>query len=102
MIVGYTVYARSDKQKIDIAYNIGLAPVSDVKQTEFPRMKTVMKNFVVYRGVIIACIITGLVLIFLFRSNPGKNFWYGFGMALAMQAVLMIGADYFAEQKGKT
>lgn len=101
MVVGYSVYSRTDKQKADIAYNIGMEPVSYVKQTELPRMKTVMKNFVIYRWVEIAFIITGLVLIFLFRLNADKTFWYGFGIALAIQAVIMLGADYFAEQRGK-
>jgi len=64
-------------------------------------MKTVMKNFVIYRWVEIAFIIAGLVLIFLFRSNPDKSFWYGFGVALAIQAIFMLGADYFAEKRGE-
>lgn len=101
MVVGYSVYSRTDKQKADIAYNIGMEPVNYVKQTELPRMKTVMKNFVIYRWVEIAFIITGLVLIFLFKSNPDKSFWYGFGIALAIQAIIMLGADYFAEKRGK-
>lgn len=101
VVVGYTVYSRTDKQKADIAYNIGMEPVNYVKQTEQPRMKTVMKKFVIYRWVEIAFIITGLVLIFLFRSNPDKSFWYGFGVALAIQAIIMLGADYFAEKRGK-
>ena len=37
-IVGYTVYSRSDRQKTDIAYNIGVDPVSFTKQEELPRM----------------------------------------------------------------
>ena len=101
MVVGYSVYSRTDKQKANIAYNIGMEPVAYVKQTEMPRMKAVMKNFVIYRWVEITFIITGLVLIFLFRSNPDKSFWYGFGIALAIQAVIMLGADYFAEKRGK-
>lgn len=101
IVVGYSVYSRTDKQKADIAYNIGMEPVAYVKQTEQPRMKTVMRNFVIYRWVEIAFIIAGLVLIFLFRSNPDKTFWYGFGVALAIQAIIMLGADYFAEKRGK-
>ena len=100
-VVGYTVYTRTDKQKADVAYNIGMEPAAYVKQTEMPRMKTVMKNFIIYRWVEIILIITGLILIFLYRSNPDKTFWYGFGLALAIQAVIMLGADYFAEQRGK-
>ena len=99
IVVGYTVYSRTDKQQKDIAYNIGIEPVSFVKQTELPRMKKVITNFVVYRWVEIAFIITGIVLIFLFRSNPDKSFWYSFGIALAIQAIIMLGADYFAEKR---
>ena len=101
MVVGYSVYSRTDKQKADIAYNIGMEPVNYVKQTEQPRMKTVLTNFVIYRWVEIAFIIAGIILIFLFRSNPDKSFWYSFGIALAIQAIIMLGADYFAESRGK-
>jgi membrane protein YdbS with pleckstrin-like domain len=101
VVVGYSVYSRTDKQKANTAYNIGMEPVTYVTQTEQPRMKTVMKNFVIYRWVEIAFLITGLVLIFLYRSSPDKSFWYGFGITLALQAVIMLGADYFAEKRGK-
>ena len=79
---------------------MGIEPVSFTKQVELPRMKTVMKNFTIYRWVEVTFILTGLILIFLFRTNPDKTFWYGLGMALAIQAVLMLGADYFAEKRG--
>ena len=101
IVVGYSVYSRTDKQKADIAYNIGMDPVKYVKQTELPRMKTVKNNFIIYRWVEITFIITGVILIFLFRLNPDKPFWYGFGVALALQASIMLGADYFAEKRGK-
>ena len=100
-VVGYTVYSRSDKQKTDVAYNMGMEPTSYVKQHELPRMKTVMKNFVIYRWIEIAFILTGLVLIFLFRTNSDKTFWNGLGITLAIQAAIMLGADYFAEKRGK-
>lgn len=100
-IVGFTIYARTDKQKSDIAYNMGMEPVSFVKQTEMPRMKKVMKSFVLYRWLEIIFIVTGLVLIFVFRLNADKSFWYGLGIALAFQGAFMLGADYFAEKRGK-
>jgi hypothetical protein len=101
IIVGYSVYSRTDKQKANIAYNIGMEPVAYVKQTEQPRMKIVMKNFIIYRWIEIAFIITGIILIFLYRSNPDKSVWYGFGIALTIQAIIMLGADYFAEKRGE-
>ena len=101
IVVGYSVYTKTDKQKAIIAYNIGLEPTVFVKQTEMPRMKTVMKNFIFYRWVEIAFIIAGLVLIFLYKSNVDKAFWYGLGLALTIQAAIMLGADYFAECRGE-
>ena len=65
-------------------------------------MEKVMKSFVIYRWIEIALILGGVVLIFLYRSNPDKSFLRGVGITLALQAVLMLGADYFAEQRGKT
>jgi len=99
-VVGFAVYARSDKQMNEVAYNIGMEPVSYTRTQELPRMETVMKNFVIYRWVEIALIVTGIVLIFLFRANPDRSFWYGLGITLAIQAFLMLGADFFAERRG--
>ena len=100
-VVGYTVYSRTDKQKAVIAYNIGMEPVSYIKHTELLRMKKVMKSFVIYRWLEIAFIVAGLVLVFLFKSNPDKSFWFGLGLTLTIQAAIMLGADYFAEQRGE-
>jgi len=99
--VGFTVYSRSNRQMKDVAYNMGIEPAMYARQTELPRMEKVMKNFVIYRWMEIAFLIAGVLLIFLFRSDPGKAFWYGLGITLAIQAILMLGADFFAEQRGQ-
>lgn len=102
VIVGYTVYSRSDKQRMDVAYNLGTEPVAYAKSTELPRMEKVMKNFVIYRWTEIALALMGIGLFVYFRTNPEKEFWKGLGIALAIQALLMLGADMFAEKRGKT
>lgn len=100
LAVGYTVYARSDKQRMDVAYLLGTEPVQYAKSTELPRMEKVMKNFVIYRWVEIALILAGVILIFLFRSNPDRSLLFGLGIMLAIQASIMLGADSFAEKRG--
>ena len=101
-IVGYTVYARSDRQRMDIAYNIGVEPISFTKTTELPRMENVMKNFAIYRYVEILLALAGLGLFLYFRNDETKMLWKGLGSTLAIQAILMLGADYFAEKRGGT
>jgi len=107
MVVGYSVYSRTDKQQKDIAYNMGMEPVNYIKYTELPRMKTVMKNFVIFRWVEIALALIGIGLFVFFFNTGGcfagsqTSFWKGFGLTLAIQAIIMLGADYFAESRGK-
>ena len=99
--VGYTVYARSDKQRLDIAYQAGTDP-HYISRTEMPRMENVMKNFVIYRYSEIILALAGMALFFIFYNNAGMSFWKGLGCTLAIQALLMLGADHFAEKRGKT
>jgi len=100
-VVGYTVHSRSDTQRMDVAYNIGVEPTIFTKQTELPRMETVMKNFTIYHYVEIFLALAGLGLFLYFRNNETKMFWKGLGLTLAIQALLMLGADYFAEKRGE-
>lgn len=100
LAVGYTVYARSDKQRSTIAYCAGTDP-QFVQGTEMPRMEKVMKNFVIYRYTEIALALAGLGLFFFFLNDPAMEFWKGLGMTLTIQAMVMLGADNFAEKRGK-
>ena len=98
--VGYTVYKRSDGDRKRNVYAYDLNP-SELKGKEIPRMEKVNKNFLLFRWIEIALLIAGIVLIFLYRSNADKTFLYGLGLGLAIQAFLMLGADYFAEARAR-
>ena len=98
-IVGFTVYKRSDEDRIRNVYALGINP-GELKQKELPRMEVVMKNFVLYRYVEIALALLGIALFFYFNSKEAQLFWKGFGMALAIMALLALTADYFAEKRG--
>jgi len=97
-IAGYTVYSRSDTQRIENVYAFDMNP-GHLKDNEFPRMQKVMKNFVVYRTVQIALLVLGVGLIFLYRELPEKSLLYGIGITLTIQSVLMFTADYFAAKR---
>ncbi|MFM9984145.1 MAG: hypothetical protein ACKVOK_02885 [Flavobacteriales bacterium] len=100
LTVGITVYRRSDQQRIDNVYCYDLDPAK-LRQEEVPRMIIVMKNFAVIRWVEIALLIAGLALLLAFRSDVSNTFWFGIGVGLAIQAALMLGADFFAERRGQ-
>ena len=98
--VGYTVYKRSDDDRKRNTYAYDLNP-SDLKTKEIPRMEKVNQNFVLYRWIEIVFLLIGIILTFLYRSNTEKSFWYGLGLGLAIQAAVMLGADYFAAARAK-
>ena len=98
IIIGYTVYARSDKQRTDIVYAFDMDP-SKLQNEELPRMQEVNKNFVTYRWTEIILIIAGIVLAVVYKSNSDKQFIVGIGIALTIEATLMLGADFIAEKR---
>jgi len=98
IVVGFSVYNRSDEDRVRNVYSYDMEPAR-IKNEELPRMKTVNRNFVIYRYTEIALAIAGAGLLFYFKSDPTKNYWYGLGLTLMIQAILMLGADYFAEKR---
>jgi hypothetical protein len=98
LVVGYTVFKRSDDDRIRNVYAYDMNP-SELRDKEIPRMKTVNRNFVIYRWVELAFLVTGIILSMKFGQNPGRTFWYGFGIALSLQAGVLLVADYFAEKR---
>ncbi|MBP6024841.1 hypothetical protein [Ferruginibacter sp.] len=99
-IVGFTVYKRSDADRIRNVYAYDLNP-AELKQKEIPRMQTVMKNFIVYRYVEILLALVGIGLFFYFKNNDAMQLWKGFGLTLTIMALLALTADYFAAQRGE-
>lgn len=98
IIVGYTVYARSDKQRTDIAYAFDMDP-SKLQNEELPRMEEVNKNFVTYRWIEIILFVAGTTLALVYKTNPDKQLIVGIGVALAIEAALMFVADFIAEKR---
>jgi ABC-type xylose transport system permease subunit len=98
IVVGYTVYKRSDEDRVRNVYAYDMNP-GQLKNEELRRMKTVIKKFAIYRWVEIVCVLGGALLIFYCKNNPDKALCYGLGVTLVVQAALMVGADYFSEKR---
>ena len=98
IVVGYSVYKKSDSDRIRVVYAYDMNP-DEIKQKEIPRMQVVNRNFIIYRWVEIVFGIAAIVCIYLFKGNADKSFWFGLGIALLLQSLIMLGADYFAERR---
>ena len=98
-VVGYTVYKRSDSDRMRNVYAYDMNP-AELKDQEIPRMKTVMMNFMIYRWVEIILFLAGVGLYIYFIRDFKHDFWRGFGLALAIMALTALTADFFAERRG--
>ena len=99
-VVGYTVYQRSDADRMRNVYAYDINP-HELKEKEIPRMKTVMHNFVIYRYSDLFLLLAGIALYIYFFRDFYNDFWSGFGLALAVMSLIALTADFFAEQRGK-
>ena len=106
MGVGYTVYARSDKQRINTVYAYDMNPAK-LKTEEFPRMQKAVKGIIVFLALEFVLLAAGIWLIWANRSffanmQPGGSaFWAGIGIVFIIQSLVLAGVDYPAFKRGK-
>ncbi|MFC4233403.1 hypothetical protein ACFOW1_15995 [Parasediminibacterium paludis] len=104
--VGNATLKRSDEDRIRMVYAYDMNP-GEIKSFELPRMNVVNKNFTTYRLLQFALVVTGLMLVLYnsFFSLPeykqvGEySFSHGLGIALSIQAIILLSTDFFAEKR---
>jgi DMSO reductase anchor subunit len=96
IVVGSTVYFRTDNQVKNLTEQVKTNPNQYIAE-ELPRMEKVNKSFDLYKIIEIVLLVIGLVLIFVFRQS--NLTWFGIGVGLVVQCVLMLGADLIAENR---
>src|SRR4029077_16779243 len=97
-VAGYSVYVRSDDQRISQVYAYDMNP-DQLKTIELTRMRKVKSNFTLYRWIEIGLFIAGIILVIWFRDGSGKIFWMGFGISLTLMAAELFIADYIAGKR---
>ncbi len=95
-VVGFTVYKKCDQYRIRNVYAYDMVH-EDLRTKEIPRMERVNKNFVFYRYTEIVLLLAGLGLFFYFKTDDA--FCAGLGIALAIQAAIILAADVVAEKR---
>jgi len=100
LLLGCTVYNRSDEDRARNVYAYDMNP-GQLKNEELPRIKKVLYNFTIIKWVEMALVVAGLVLVFYYRGNAEKTFWYGLGLALTIQVLILFIGDVVAEKRAK-
>ena len=95
LVVGGTVYLRSDAQAAQLQQQARDAP-AEFKRAETARMKTVIANFELYRSIEIGLLALGMAIVVLLRN---REFWFAFGLGLVLQSGFMLALDHFAEAR---
>lgn len=97
LVVGCTVFFRTDAQVAKLRQNFSTAPAK-FKSEETTRMNVVMKSFSLYKMIEIALLAIGIGLILLMRQH---DLALGIGAGLVIQSALMLFLDLFAETRGE-
>jgi hypothetical protein len=95
---GYIVHTQSDELRISNIYALDMNP-QQLKITELPRMHAIQQRFIIYRIVQWASLVTGIALFVLYRHKPEATFWYGLGITLAIQALVLLVVYQLAAQR---
>jgi len=96
MVVGGTVYLRTDSQVSTLNAQLQLNPAA-LQAEETRRMQTVMKNFSIYKTIEMLLLIVGVGMIALL---PRCDVAAGIGVGLVLQAAFTLTLDIFAETRG--
>ncbi len=99
-LAGFAIFKRSDEDLMRNVYAYDMNP-SELNNRELPRMKMVIRRFVIYRWVEFFLLIAGAGLYIYFIRDMKNDFCRGFGLALAFLSLIALAADYFAEKRAK-
>ncbi len=97
IVVGATVFLRTDAQVVDLQRKFHHAP-AQFKAEESQRMTLVMTSFGRYKILEMALLVLGVGLAAGLRR---RRTWHAFGIGLALQAAIMLGLDWVAESRGQ-
>lgn len=97
LIIGSAVFFRTDAQVQHLQEQYHQQK-DDFTRDESQRMERIMRNFTIVQIVEIACILIGIALILLAKTQPT---WTGVGIGLLLQASFLLSFDKLAEERGE-
>lgn len=95
LVVGSTVYKRSDNDRKEMVYAFDMNPAK-IQKLEIPRMEKVNARFKIFLIIELILVVAGGILIFLYYNKSLSEFLYGLGMGLLIAGLAALTFDYFA------
>ncbi len=100
MMMGYPGFMHSDAHRADMIYAYDMNP-HVLKNEELPRVEKTMRSIRNYR-ILEACLfLVGIALVMIFFTNEEKQLWYGIGLGLALQMLVVFIMDHFAAKRAE-
>ena len=95
VVVGSTVYLRTDRQVAELQALLDRDP-AELRARELPRLERIQRTFRVLKMAEIALVAAGLALTFVFSRGSTA---YAVGIALAVEAAVLLGLDLLASRR---
>jgi hypothetical protein len=96
IVVGGTVLLRTNAQLSSLSAQLQTNPAV-LKAEETARMKTVMKNFSIYKTIEMLLLITGIGMVAILQRYDVAA---GIGVGLILQSAFTLALDVFAQTRG--
>lgn len=98
--IGLSHYRSSDKDRIRNVYAFDMNP-RELKEKELPRVTKALTGIATFKWGSAFLLLAGITLVLLYRTRSDQTVWVGLGVALALQALIMFGAESVAGKKTK-
>jgi uncharacterized membrane protein HdeD (DUF308 family) len=105
-VAGYTLYARSDRLRIDTVYAYDMNPAR-LRTETLPAAEKATKREIIYVTLGYIMLAAGILIVWKNRASladtgySAATFGAGIGLALILQAILLSAACYPAYKRGK-
>jgi uncharacterized membrane protein len=99
LIQGYTIHECTTKDNARVEH-LKQFERQKITSEELPRMQKVMSNFTMHKLIEICLVLLGLLLYIIYYKSA-QSFWKGFGLALLIQALILLSVDLINEKRGR-
>lgn len=101
--VGYSIYRKSDKQRVDNVYAFDMNP-NKLMTNELPRMEKAISGIKWFIAFEILLFVAGIIFFLKSKTQHSAvihSVWAGIGAVLVIQALFLVAFDYQAYKRGK-